>query len=268
MARLSSGHGRGEQQDPDAVNVRVVAVLQQGISIDPRYGVSLDGLLASQIRAEQAHRLGPGTPGSVLDGGLNPQDGEDPLEVDLPLARCTIGGEEDWHWLTTIGQPVDHDGNPVPFDPDPHRMLGGLDERRAEQVAVSLPKNVGGPRGRFRNRVTPVLVVPAAAIVWHAVGQPAEIRRLLEPLTTIGARRGSGEGTVLRWEFSVVYKEDPLLFGHTHPDGTLGRPVPRACAERLGMSCRRLGYAGLRPPMFHPVRQRMLVLPDPTPQGG
>lgn len=244
------------------VPLQITAWLQQGIAVDPRHGVALDGVLASQVRDAQAYALAPGTPGSVLDGGLAE---EVPVEITLPLARCESGTGE-WHWLATTGQPVNHLGEPVSLTPDPHRLLGSLDERRAEQVAIALPKHVGGPRGRYRNRLTPVLVVPAAGFVWRAVGDIEALRGLLEPLTTVGARRGSGEGTVTRWEFQITSPENPDFFAHTHPDGALGRPVPQSCASRLGIQNTVTVIAGIRPPMFHSSRQRSLVLSGPPNQ--
>lgn len=250
--------GPGEANAGTMLPLRVEAQLQQGIVLDPRYGVSFDGLLAAQARHEEAAKIAPGTSGSDLDGGL--VVGE-PVDWPLPLSRCPIGGD-DWHWLATTGQPVDHAGAPVRPEPDAHRLFMRLDERRAEQVAISVPKAAGGARGRFRNRLTPVLAVPCAGIVWHVVGDPEEILRMVAGLSTVGARRGTGEGAIVRWTVDVpADSPDPERFAHLHPDGSLGRPVPQQCADWLGIPGGDTGYAGLRPPMFHPSRQRLLVLP-------
>jgi len=243
------------------VPVTITARLQQGMVFDPRYGVAFDGLLAAQLRAQHANDLEPGMSGSDLDGGLLASD---PLDWDLPLAKCSRSAETGWHWLATTGQLVDHHGMPVCTGYDPHRMLNRLDERRAEQVAVKLPKNVGGARGRFRNKATPVLSVPAHSVIWHAVGDPVRIDELVRGLATVGARRGSGEGAVLSWTIAVADSDGEKeleRWGHLNPDGSLGRPVPHECAEWLGIDMNSTGYAGLRPPMFHPSRQKLLVLP-------
>lgn len=50
----------------------------------------------------------------------------------------------------------------------------------------------------------PLLVTPCASITWHAVGDLDEVRRLLEPIGSIGKKRSSGEGHVLRWEITAV----------------------------------------------------------------
>lgn len=231
----------------------VTATLQQGLVLDPRYGVALDGLLASLVR----HRAAQGRPGADLDGGLNAA----PADWDLPLARCTLAGD-DWHWAASTGQAVDGAGQHLPAAPaDPHRLMVRLDERRAEQVALRLPRNVGGPRGRYRTKVTPVLATVCPAITWHAYGDPDLIAELLTGLPSVGGRRGTGEGTVLAWAVTEQDVGDPDAFAHTHPDGSLGRPVPAACARQYGFPADRTGLAGLRPPMFHRDRQRLLVLP-------
>lgn len=237
----------------------ITARLQQGVSWDPRYGIALDGLLNSLIRASEAFKEGI-LAGSLLDGGL---DLENPKEWDLPLAKCENTENDDWHWLATVGQPLGLGDSELVSSPlDAHRLMVKLDERRAESIAVALPKNVGGPRGRYRTRVTPVLVTVSSSIQWHAIGDLEKISNILSPVLTIGARRGSGEGKVESWHVQESEVLDYKRFGHTHPNGKLGRAVPESCALALGLDVSHKGYAGLRPPMFHKTRQKLLVLPD------
>lgn len=230
----------------------VIAHLQQGLVYDTRHGLALDGLLTSVLRTRAAQ----GAPGSLLDGGLAM---DEPQAWELPLAVCERAPGL-WHWLATSGLPVNSSGEPVPMVPDPHRLLQTLDERRASQVAIKQPQNVGGSRGRFRQRTTPVLSIPATKIVWHAVGDIAQVSALLSILPSIGARRGSGEGAVISWTVEPACPEDLNLFGHTHPDGTQGRPLPEECVHSLGRVSLEFAPAGLRPPMFHPANQKMLVV--------
>lgn len=230
----------------------VTAYLQQGLVYDLRHGLALDGLLASALRANAAQ----GAPGSLLDGGLAL---DEPHVWDLPLQACKQA-QGLWHWLATSGLPLDTYGEPVPLIPDPHRLLQTLDERRAHQIAIKQPQNVGGARGRFRQRVTPVLSIPAATIVWHAVGDIAAVDSLLASLPSIGGRRGSGEGAVLKWHIEKATPEDINAFAHTHPNGEQGRPLPEECIGSLGRVSREFAPAGLRPPLFHPANQKILVI--------
>jgi hypothetical protein len=230
----------------------VTAFLQQGVVYDVRHGIALDGLLVSALRANAAQ----GAPGSLLDGGLAL---DEPQAWDVPLEACEAS-QGLWHWLATSGLPTDLEGNPVPLIPDPHRLLQTLDERRASQIAIRQPQNVGGSRGRFRQRVTPVLSIPAAKIVWHAVGDPSQVESLLTVLGSIGGRRGSGEGAVTKWSVELATPQDINHFGHTHPNGKQGRPLPEDCIRSLGKVSREFAPAGLRPPLFHHSNQKLLVV--------
>lgn len=230
----------------------VTATLQQGLVFDATHGLALDGLLVSALRAKAAQ----GAPGSLLDGGLAP---EDPQTWELPLEACRRAGDL-WHWLATSGLPVDRYGAPVPLIPDPHRLFQAVDERRAPQIALSQPLHVGGARGRFRQRVTPVLAIPAAKIVWHAVGDLAAVQSLVETIPSIGGRRGSGEGAVLSWSVEESSTPEPEVFAHLHPNGEQGRPLPETCVRSLGRTGREMAPAGLRPPLFHRANQHLLVV--------
>lgn len=241
----------------------VTARLRSGVSLSHRYGLTLDGLLASQIRhvAKQT-QLGPGASGSELDGGL---DADVPVDWDLPLAKCTPNAEEPqvWHWMCTAGMPYGPDGLPVLVEepPDPHRLLTRVDDRRAQQVAIRVPADTGGPRGRYRARTTPVLVIPAMALQWRAVGDPDTTLDLLSGIPALGARRGSGEGAVLEWCVTVEPDADADSYAHTWADGRIGRPIPRGCADRVGAVDWVPGSSGLRPPLFHPSRQMLMAVP-------
>jgi len=109
----------------------------------------------------------------------------------------------------------------------------------------------------------PLLVTPCAAVTWQAVGDAAAILELLEPLVSIGKKRSTGEGHVLRWEVALAEDLDEFTAGHLHADGTLGRPCPLTCRERAGAEVLDggRGRAGIRPPYMHPARQHQLVLP-------
>lgn len=231
----------------------VTAVLQQGLVWDRFYGLALDGILAAVSR-----RVGvpAGIPGSLIDGGLSAVE---VAEWPLPLARCVDGSDSDWHWACGHGQPLDGDGSPVePGPPDVHRLSTRPDERRAPSVAVRLPADLGGRRGRFRPRLRPVLVTPARLVRWHAVGDPERVLGLLGAVPAVGGRRGAGEGAVLRWGVAVSEPGDAFGWVHRAWDGAPSRPMPIACAEEAGVSFVRQ-RAGLRPPLFHPVMQRDLA---------
>lgn len=235
---------------PDTYRALVItAHLQQGAVLDHHYGLALDGVLAAVARRLSA---APGTPGSLIDGGL---DNDQPTDWELPLAQChTI---DDWHWAIGHGTPTDLHGNPLPRTaPDTHRISSHLDDNRLPHTLARIPAEASPRRGRFRNRVRPVLVTPAHSIRWNAIGDAGALISLLANVTALGGRRGIGEGHVLEWDVDTVTTADPFLHVHVSHD-TLSRPMPADCATRTGLPSQPI-TAGIRPPYFHPARQRQL----------
>lgn len=229
------------------------AHLQQGAALDARFGIGFDGLITSLVRSQAKINTGTRS-GSELDGGAH-QDV--PAEVELPLARCMVGP---WHWLTTTAYPLDWSGQPLPVSPDVHHIRYSHQREVAEQVARKIPQHVPFSQGRFRSRRLPVVVFPAPFVQFRGVGDVDAIRRLLEDCHSLGSHRRSGEGAILSWAVEEFPTMDKDLWGHTHMDATLGRPVPPACADRLHLDGP-TGRAGIRPPYWHSVRQHHLVLP-------
>lgn len=233
----------------------VRAHLAGGVAQGAPWGIALDGLLASAMWQEtKASAIAAG------QGYARAMEVDDPPDLDLPLARCRAGNGA-WHWAATCLWPG------AEAQTDAHVWMGKLDHRDLEHVADRLPKIISGRQGRFRGRRMPVLVTSTPQVTWRAVGDPDRIAELLEPVRSIGKKRGSGEGHVLSWEISAAPELDPLAAGHLHPDGTLGRTTPKACVRRLEQAgCPPTvdggtGLAGLRPPYMHPARQTRLRLP-------
>lgn len=247
----------------------VTARLQQGIALDVLFGTALDGLLASVVRSRAkaaAAERGEFLTGSLLDGGL---DADQPATVALPLSRCVnpaLVEDPDWHWLCTTAYPVGLDGQRATGDPDVHHQHSRIREATLAHVADHLPASLPPASGRYRLRRMPVVTTPAAAVQWHAVGTPDAVSDLLMDLPAIGRRRGTGEGLVLGWDVTThddLPRDQWAQFGHCHPDGSLGRPAPPACLDRVDLSADRYGVAGIRPPYWHPATQRNVLLPNP-----
>lgn len=83
---------------PLVVRARLAAGVAHGVP----WGISLDGLLASEIRENMkamAREAGgeyiPYSPDTV------------PEDLDLPLARCAGDGGDRWHWAATFAFPKD-----------------------------------------------------------------------------------------------------------------------------------------------------------------
>lgn len=241
----------------------VTAHLQQGIVLDTLFGTALDGLLASVVRdrdkATASVEAGTVVTGSLLDGGLH---ADQPRVVDLPLCRCLHVADQ-WHWACTTAFPLTPTGDPMRGDVDVHHQHCRVREHTVEQVVTRIPASIPPASGRYRMRRMPVVSTPATAVVWSGVGDPAQVADLLAGIPSLGRRRGTGEGTVLRWTVTAHPDANPTVFAHCHLDGTLGRPAPPACVQVLGLPTDRTGVAGLRPPYWHPATQSTVVLPEP-----
>jgi CRISPR type IV-associated protein Csf3 len=233
------------------VALRVQAHLATGLAQAAPWGIALDGLLAAEVWAEQkaaARARG----GEYVRAMSVPQ----PPDLDLPLARCSPT-DGPWHWAATCAHP-DLGTDRI----DVHTWTGRVDARALEDVASGLPRVVSARQGRYRARRMPLLVTPCRLVTWRAVGDVTEVREILAGVGSIGKKRSSGEGQVLRWQVDPAPELDFAEAAHLHPDGTLGRPSPDACRAACGaLDDGGRGRAGIRPPYMHPARQHELVLP-------
>lgn len=231
--------------------LRVTATMSTGIACTIPWGIALDGLLASELRAHQKARLD--------HDGIDyapAMDQDCPPDLDLPLARCEL--DQTWHWAATCGFPDD-----PTIRPDVHTWTKRVDPRHLEQTVEVLPKVLSERQGRWKAHRMPVLVTPTRTLTWHAIGDPEAILELLEGIPAIGKKRAQGEGHVLSWDISPAGDLDLFTAGHLHPDGTLGRPVPTGCLADHPALRTQLGSAGIRPPYMHPSRRATAYLPTP-----
>ncbi|WP_256718325.1 hypothetical protein [Rhodococcus sp. D-1] len=165
------------------------------------------------------------------------------------------GGEDDWHWTATFAYPE----NEVP-GPHVQYYSARPDQQALDHLAVDLPALVSERQGRYRSRVVPLTV--CWHLAWRAVGDPAAVAELLEPIMSIGKKRSAGHGHVLSWEIPEHMDADQWKFAHLHPDDSLGRTATPACMHDVGdVRTGGEGQMGLRPQYMHPVRRRAVVFP-------
>ncbi|QSE87822.1 hypothetical protein JWS13_03940 (plasmid) [Rhodococcus pseudokoreensis] len=230
------------------------AKLAAGVAHAVPWGISLDGLLASEIRENtKAAARASGTDYTPYSLDTVPED------LDLPLARCPGDGGDRWHWAATFAYPEDEDEVP-----GPHVQYWSArpDQQALEQMSVELPALVSERQGRYRSRVMPLPLTACRHLVWRAVGDAVAITELLAPLVSIGKKRGAGNGHILSWEITEQSVGKPWEFAHLHPDGSLGRTAPATCLhERGDLRTGGEGRMGLRPPYMHPSRRAQVLLP-------
>lgn len=233
------------------VPMTVTARLAAGIANAVPWGISLDGLLASQHRESiKAAAREEDADYPAYDPAVVPSD------YDLPLARCTGAGGDQWHWSATFAWP---DGEIE----GPHVQYWSArpDQHALGQNAEHMPALVSERQGRYRARVMPLPLTVARALVWRAVGDPDAIATLVDGITSIGKKRASGNGHILRWDVTTEPGADPWAYGHLHPDGSLGRTIPPECLPDTRTRTGGFGQMGLRPPYMHPARRSQVYLP-------
>lgn len=229
--------------------LRITAHLASGFASANPWGIALDGLLASELRGIQKALL-TGLGHDVVGA----MDSDNPPDLRLPLARCTLSPT--WHWAATCGQPSHPD-----IRPEVHTWTARVDARHLEQATSYLPKTVSDRQGRYKAHRMHVLVTPATSLTWQAIGDLDAISDLLDGISAIGKKRSQGEGHVLAWEV-VTVDVDEFAAAHCHPDGTLGRPTPIECLDAHPKLRTHLAMAGLRPPYMHPSRRSPAYLPQ------
>lgn len=234
---------------PLVVRARMAAGVAHGVP----WGISLDGLLASEIRenTKAAARV------AGIDYTPYSLDAV-PEDLDLPLARCSGDGDGGWHWAATFAYPEDE-------VPGPHVQYWSArpDQQAMDQMSAQLPALVSERQGRYRSRVMPLPLTVCRNLVWRAVGDPIAVAELLAPIMSIGKKRGAGHGHILSWEITEHQNADPSEFAHLHPDGSLGRTAPASCLHDLGdVHTGGEGQMGLRPPYMHPARRCRVALPE------
>lgn len=226
------------------VPMRVTAELEAGIAHAHPWGIALDGLLASLIHAAAGD-----------DNATGVLDLDEPPLIELPLARC--GSVRSWHWAATCSYPLDgHDQRPAL-----QHWMTRTDHAALEALSATLPKTLSDARGPYRVHRVPVLVTTCTAVSWHAIGDPAQVTRLLEPVAAIGKKRAHGHGRVLSWTIEPASDLEAFDAAHLHPDGSLGRPAPTSCLTGRDVADAGIGLAGIRPPYIHPATQARLRLP-------
>lgn len=227
------------------------ARLQNSVALDTRFGVGLDSLLASAIRSMEKRRTG--LSGRELDGGLSVAEVK---TIDLPLSKCILD-ETLWHWQSTMATVVDINDEQA-TEEEVSFFIQHADISMLERAAdiTAYPATLSEKRGRYRARKTPIAKTMGQSVLWHGIGDPEAVYRLVEGISSIGQRRGSGEGTILGWEIEPNEPQHDILFSHSIDGIVLSRPCSSICLEqieqqtgvRLLSSTQR---SGIRPPYWH-----------------
>lgn len=221
---------------------KIKAYLRTPIVLPP-FGIALDGLLASELRAEQVAEKNLAT-GSLLDGGLRT---EDVFRWELPLRACEHGSRP--HWEATTSLLAD-----IPRDAHVHsqRIYSQFSHPLAEaSPQVVLPERLDLKSGRLKSKAITVPTLTVPYVSWLGIGDLLQVKELLNNVTHIGGRRHIGYGEVAAWEFvQLPSKGEAVDWGFTHVhDGQLAQIMPIECGERTGVEYM-VGDGNISPPYF------------------
>jgi len=136
------------------------------------------------------------------------------------------------------------EGLPFAVDKHFHRRFNAPDAER--WMAANRVNTTMGPHKNLRKAH---LVTTASSVSWQAIGDAAEIRRLLSSLHSIGSGHSRGLGRVGAWE--VV--EGPWAY-------PLERPVPVGATDRPGP----IMHHSIRPPSHLASNRVRCVMPVPA----
>lgn len=166
--------------------------------------------------------------------------------VDIPVAKSPCGR----YWLCSVAV---HDGAL-------ERETRWINKRFPMQQAIDMGRDdvrsIKATAGLSRGFRIPVEASIVRSLTWYAIGDGAEIERLLTLVTRIGRLRRAGEGLVESWEVSAV--ADPWSgFPVVDRDGEPLRVLPRDAAPGRGIA--RVGR--VRPPYWARVEEEEVACP-------
>lgn len=210
------------------IPIVVTAILQEPVIT---YGSQVDHLCLD----------GPLSWALMRQAGELPPMGDWPLDFEVPLAKWTLplptgladprlyatGVDAVWGWCSGPGR----------YDALRH---GRMEVRRSPCIsplqAWTDADTVQIAMGRFKGKDVSYPSVVAREIRWSAVGDPAEVRRLLSSCPGVGKLRHHGNGAVSEWLVEEGGHADDWKRGRYLPDAT---GIPR----------------GIRAPYWHASRE-------------
>jgi CRISPR type IV-associated protein Csf3 len=230
--------------EADRVPIRVTAWLSEPI-VYMGDGMHLDGILA----AASFRSL----PGGMRAEMPSADDAEWPLDMPMPLAkwRVPFDGRCDQRLRDQRGFVWGWCASAVHAEWIAHTRVEVRKRTAVEQMQrYTDAGDVELSSGRFKPADLTLPARVAHRLVWFARGKPEPVREMLGLVTSLGRKRGHGNGVVARWEVETMTED-----WSTMRDGHLTRAMPD------GYAAGRRRVAGIRPVYWHRSRQMACVLP-------
>jgi CRISPR type IV-associated protein Csf3 len=166
-----------------------------------------------------------------------PHVDEEPVDFDLPLIRRRYG--DDWVWAASAVHVGEFREHQYPLRTRPPEDLYA---RRSTKPSLELGS------GRFKAHDKTVDCLSVDRLVWYAIGDAAEVRKLLARVPGIGRCQSIGLGYVSEWVVDEVRSVDIVRRLPYTPD-----------TANLGV----IGYGAIRPPYHTRVETRLRQCVEP-----
>ena len=211
--------------------LKVTAHLKNGFSASFDWALMIDGIIGYQSQLE---KLGFEEFAMTQSSGqLKPID-------DLPIEKEHWG--DDWWYQCSR-----------PFFDCKRVHVRHIHRRFNAQESENYVTKVGKvetTKGAYKNARLPVKLYITPSVTWYINGDKERITELLDRVTHIGAKRGSGHGAINHWE---VTEHDNL------DDCRFKRVLPSDFAKEHGVTGIELNWA-IRPPYTLDENKRRCVV--------
>ncbi len=215
-------------------NLLITAHLKNGIIAGDRWSPSLDSILAYW------HLKNTLTDAEFVAGCANIDGGVDIID-DLPVGIEKYGT----NWWYQVSSPITTISHKNEIHT--HRSFDNL---HAEKYMLPKRGRIMVQAGQYKNKRTKYEITITDKIIWHIVGYQDRINRLLEQCTHLGARIGSGYGSVLRWE--IIENGDINI-------ARFKRPLPVDFANKHSITGIKMEW-GYRPNVRKQVNQTLCMM--------
>lgn len=213
----------------------LVITARLGAPLISDHPVHLDSLLTEAVGRRH---------GLIRSDALRTDSPDRFRRIQIPLASVTHEGAE--VWCASVEQPG-------PTAPYTHHWVRRRDAEDEEEMRRTFTPGAGPDRNMMLRRDG----YAAYSVRWYAIGHRREVRKALELVRSVGAKRGQGLGAVLSWE--VEHGGDALSW-LVSPEGTCRRHVPEGW-----LSARRWGRGAVSSPYFlAATQQRVPMLGSPV----
>lgn len=232
--------------------IRITAHLAGGLAVNLGEGITIDSPLAYAVLLERGGE-------AFFDAHpANDELARTSAEPDpaLPLAVHREG--DLWLYQASLAEVHGHHGTDLRHWNK--RFDDALAQAYIDALDLTRRTKVNTASGEFKAYHQPIYIELVERLVWYAVGDPEEVRRLLtEHVTHLGKKRNRGCGVVMGWEVEPWEgRPDRWLW---QEDGDLARAVPTAM--RPGWTGE-VAWAGYRPPYWLAAHQTWCAVPTPA----